>query len=285
MSDRKSAQPGRQVAVVVPHSRWPLSADEEISLRHLRAHLGRFDRYITGLQALPLELSDFKLRPFPARCFANRDAYNRLLMTTKFYRAFEDYEYILIYQFDALVFADNLEEWCNRGWDYVGAPWLKDPEQPEMGLSEVGNGGLSLRRVRSALGALCSTNRLEDPRTRGLETGPRSKIIRAKLRSRPQLDRVFVAGKTLLHKMGYHNTRRWAIRFARRSKRNEDYFWAYDAPRLLKEFRIPLPQEALKFSFEMAPRYCFEMNGRRLPFGCHAWARYDRKFWEPFLLK
>ena len=44
------------------------------------------------------------------------------------------------------------------------------------------------------------------------------------------------------------------------------------------------PREALEFSFELAPRYCFMMNGRRLPFGCHAWFRYDREFWEPFLL-
>jgi hypothetical protein len=39
------------------------------------------------------------------------------------------------------------------------------------------------------------------------------------------------------------------------------------------------------FSFEVAPRYCFKMNRERLPFGCHAWSKYDQEFWEPFLLK
>jgi hypothetical protein len=34
----------------------------------------------------------------------------------------------------------------------------------------------------------------------------------------------------------------------------------------------------------VAPRLCFELNGRKLPFGCHAWQRYDRGFWEPYLL-
>jgi hypothetical protein len=43
--------------------------------------------------------------------------------------------------------------------------------------------------------------------------------------------------------------------------------------------------EALRFAFEAAPRECFERNGRRMPFGCHAWEKFDRGFWEPFLLR
>ena len=46
----------------------------------------------------------------------------------------------------------------------------------------------------------------------------------------------------------------------------------------------PQKDEGLRFSFEVAPRLCFELNGRRLPFGCHGWHRYDRTFWEPYLL-
>jgi hypothetical protein len=40
----------------------------------------------------------------------------------------------------------------------------------------------------------------------------------------------------------------------------------------------------LRFAFEAAPRQCLEMNQGRLPFGCHAWGRYDREFWTPHLL-
>jgi hypothetical protein len=47
--------------------------------------------------------------------------------------------------------------------------------------------------------------------------------------------------------------------------------------------RVATVEDALQFSFETCPRKCFEMNGRRLPFGCHAW-EYDRAFWEPHLL-
>lgn len=65
---------------------------------------------------------------------------------------------------------------------------------------------------------------------------------------------------------------------------NNDFFWATQAVKYLPSFRVATVEEALKFAFEGAPRKCFEMNGRRLPFGCHAWARYDRAFWEPFLV-
>jgi Protein of unknown function (DUF5672) len=274
-----------RVAVVTPVVKLPLSAEEEISMRHLREHLGRFDRYIIGLQRLPKAFSDFTLLRLPARYFTDRFGYNRLILTKEFYRAFAAYEFLLIYQLDSLVFANNLEYWCRKGWDYVGAPWLIDTEDPQKGFSVVGNGGFSLRRVQSAIDVLTSKQFLEDPKTRGLQTGPRSKLIHERLESTPLLKRIFVAGKTLLHRSGYHNNVRWLVRDTVRTQRHEDHFWAYDAWKVVKQFRIPSPREALEFSFEVAPRYCFEVNDARLPFGCHAWFRYDREFWEPFLLK
>jgi len=274
-----------RAAVVTPVIRLPLSAEEEISLRHLRNYLGGFDRYIIGLQSLPEKFSDFALRRFPARCFADRYGYNRLLMTEEFYQAFAEYEYILIYQLDCLVFAGNLEDWCRKGWDYVGAPWLNNTEDPTRGFSGVGNGGLSLRRVTSALAVLNSKQLLEDPSIRGRRTGRRSKPIHDRLESAPHLKRAFVAAKTTLHRHGYHNNVRWLARQYAESKTHEDYFWAFEAPKIKTSFCIPEPREALEFSFELAPRYCFKANSDRLPFGCHAWSKYDREFWEPFLLK
>ncbi len=282
-SVRRSAK--RTVAVVTPIVKFPLSAEEEISLRHLRRHLGGFDRYIIGQESLPKKFSDFAVRKFPGRYFADRFGYNRLLLKAEFYRAFAEYEYILIYQLDCLVFGGNLEEWCGKGWDYVGAPWLRDTEDATKGFSGVGNGGLSLRRVRRAVEVLTSTLFLEDPKTRGLRTGDRSKVVYERLESRPRLKRMVVAGKTFLHGWGYHNNVRWLTRKIARDKDHEDLFWGHEARKMVRDFRIPEPREALEFSFELAPRYCFEMNSRRLPFGCHAWFRYDREFWEPFLLK
>ena len=281
----EGARSNRLVAVVTPLVRFPLSADEDISLRHLRVHLGQFDRYIIGQQGLPKELSDFALRKFPQHYFGDLYAYNHLVMTEEFYRAFSDYEYILIYQLDCLVFASNLEEWCQKGWDYVGAPWLNNPDNPAEGFLAVGNGGLSLRRVTSALAVLNSKQLLEDPKERGRKTGRRSKLLYERLDFAPKLKRTIVAAKAFLHRHGYHNNVVWLVRELAKTKSHEDLFWAFDASKVMANFCIPAPKEALKFSFEMAPRYCFELNSRRLPFGCHAWSKYDREFWEPFLLK
>jgi hypothetical protein len=64
---------------------------------------------------------------------------------------------------------------------------------------------------------------------------------------------------------------------------NEDKFWSFRAKLFEPLFRIAPVEKALEFSFECFPRYCYELNGRRLPFGCHAWAKHDRSFWEQFI--
>jgi hypothetical protein len=66
--------------------------------------------------------------------------------------------------------------------------------------------------------------------------------------------------------------------------RYEDKFWSEEAPRLLQTFRVPPPEVAVAFAFETEPRFCYEQNDRRLPFGCHRWSTHDRAFWEPHLL-
>ncbi len=47
--------------------------------------------------------------------------------------------------------------------------------------------------------------------------------------------------------------------------------------------RIGLPVPA---GFTIATSICdrYNRNGGKLPFGCHAWPRWDRAFWEPYLI-
>jgi hypothetical protein len=66
---------------------------------------------------------------------------------------------------------------------------------------------------------------------------------------------------------------------------NEDIFWGAFARLFSDSFKIPSCEEALKFSVEVNPRRCFKILGEKLPFGCHAWAKWDREFWEKFLQK
>ena len=61
-------------------------------------------------------------------------------------------------------------------------------------------------------------------------------------------------------------------------------FWSDRAIYFYPEFKIATIDLALKFSFERFPRYCFERNHYHLPFGCHAWHKWDRSFWEPYLI-
>lgn len=42
---------------------------------------------------------------------------------------------------------------------------------------------------------------------------------------------------------------------------------------------------ALSFSFETNCDVCIKLTNGKLPFGCHAWAKYDPAFWKPFIEK
>ncbi len=64
-----------------------------------------------------------------------------------------------------------------------------------------------------------------------------------------------------------------------------DIFWSDEAVHYYPDFKIADVATGLRFAFEVSPRLCLERNQQQLPFGCHAWARYDRAFWEPYLLQ
>ena len=62
--------------------------------------------------------------------------------------------------------------------------------------------------------------------------------------------------------------------------RNEDIFFsACDG----RNFTVASVETALAFSFEREVKTCFETNRRQLPFGCHAWERYDFEFWKSYI--
>lgn len=226
-----SSNHNKRLAVVTPQHRFPLTNDEQISLRHLRKHLDAFDRFLICPESSHPEFTDFQLIRVPDDELASVWAYNRMPMSARFYEWFLDYEYLLIYQLDCLIFSSDILSWCDRQWDYIGAPWFPNyGSDPSRGFWVVGNGGFSLRKVSSHY-AITASHAAD----------------------------------------AFHYV-------------PEDMFWSWEARRINPEFAIPTPDEAVAFSFECAPRACFEANQRRLPLGCHAWPRYDRAFWEPYLL-
>lgn len=274
-----NAEPSRKtVAIMVPLSNRPgFTEDEQISLRHLRHFLGHYDKYAIAPPGLDVDLPDFTILRFDDHYFGSAQNHKRLLFSPVFYRAFSGYEFLLTYHLDALVFSDQLLTWCERGFDFIGPPWVKHPDAPYAGMTHiegrVGNGGFSLKRVSSFLKVLCSTRRAVEPRDHWRHVRAQAKSLRAQAKGALEY--------VLLHSSRYNNAQ-WEVA---RWRKNEELFWDRRAKHYYPDFRIATVEEALPFGFEAVPEYCFELNGHRLPFGCHAWPKYNRAFWEPFLIK
>jgi len=268
----------KRLAIVTPQHRFPLTGDERVSLHHLRTFLGGFDRYLICPDSSTPDLHDFTLIRVPDANLASEWAYNCMLLTPEFYDWFAAYDYILIYQLDCLVFSNNILSWCDEGWDYVGAPWFQNYGcDPEGGFLGVGNGGFSLRRVTSHRQVFASRELGFEPVSLGWQNSQAYSSAPARV--------VMCRLKTTLHRFGYQNSVRTFLQeYCRNRNVHEDMFWAWEAKRFNPDFAIPSPKQALSFAFEMAPEFCLEANGGQPPLGCHAWARYGRRFWQPFLL-
>ncbi len=269
----------RIVAVVVPgYSRSEFTLDEEVSFRHLDTFLGHYDKFLVVPRSLSIQRAGFELKRFDDTFFGSAIANTRLMLSKTFYESFIDYQYILIYQLDALIFSDQLLEWCAAGWDYVGAPWIKCSDSPWVSKPRVGNGGFSLRNVHSFLRVLASHKYWIDPEAYWERISSEHSGFARYLH---------LPNKLFKHVRAFNNVkqeiRQWHLRPD--GTRNEDHFWADHAVRYDPDFKVAPLDVGLRFAFEVTPRQCFEMNGRTLPFGCHAWQRYDRSFWEPYLIK
>ncbi len=273
MSQLKST---RSAAVVVPVYRREFTTDEEISLRHLRHFLSSYDRWLCLPTSLEVHLPGFGSKHFEDRHFTNVASYSKLLLSKEFYESFAAYEYILIYQLDSLVFSNHLGEWCQASYDYIGAPLFRSETDASKGFSRVGNGGFSLRNVQSFVRVL------ESERGWLGQVGTWRKVFTPGLKD---LQRLSFLQRWVKKIRILRNVSRGVEWFTANYTLNEDLFWSDRAQLFHPGFRIAPADVALGFSFERHPRYCFEQNDRQLPFGCHAWAKWDRSFWESYLLK
>lgn len=115
----------------------------------------------------------FSIERFNNEYFKSIEGYNQLLLSTEFYQRFQPWEYILIYQLDCYIFKNEIDYWVGQNFDYIGAPWintdlpirfynslnysrwpllsrLKKAIDFNKGAKiYVGNGGLSLRKVKT----------------------------------------------------------------------------------------------------------------------------------------
>ncbi len=280
-SCRTSRPPSKTVAIVVPVSSRPvLLPEEEIALRHLCHFLGPYDKYFAAPIGSPIRRDGFETSQFPRKFFGSPVAHNHLVFWPDFYRTFEEYEYILIYHLDSLVFSDELMRWCRAGWDYIGAPWLPCADTPWVKEARVGNGGFALMKVESVLDVLDARYR-QKPASYWADLLTRNgRWLRPFFRTLEWLQPRLPPWDTMSRVTG-----RWrASENPTAYGYHNDLFWAYEAADYVPTFKVAPVEDGLRFAFEAAPRTCFELNGRQLPFGCHAWTKFDRGFWEPLLL-
>jgi Protein of unknown function (DUF5672) len=158
-SNFAAAQP---MIVLVPIYKPALNELEQFSIDYsLETLAGREVRFLAPLS---LDMSahlahhpDIPVDRFDDQCFASVRDYSRLLLSQAFYERYLAYEHMLILQTDAILLRDDLDDWCEEPYDYIGAPWPNGLELEvavdrfrgtpgQRIFTKVGNGGLSLRR-------------------------------------------------------------------------------------------------------------------------------------------
>ena len=200
---------------------------------------------------------------FDSSFFASISGYNRLMLDKRFYQRFSDYEYMLVYQLDAWVFRDELDDWCNKGYDYIGAPWIeKDSKGQPISIGGVGNGGFSLRRIQHFVDVLSYRGPVKDGEKLKLEPSLKNKLYR------------------FLYSLGYQNTLSY---YKKDETLFEDIFLSIFLADTKLHALMPDAETACHFAFEQAPSYLYAKT-KRLPFGCHAWLKYEYdSFWMTFI--
>lgn len=257
-----------EIIVLIPIYKELLDKDEEQSLKQAFKVLSQYK--ICFICPDGLDLTEYKkiiknkeiyTERFSTHFFKSTASYSNLLVTNNFYKRFSAYDYCLIYQLDAWVFYDNLKDWCEKGYDYIGAPWFENYKTKEEGanLWRVGNGGLSLRKIEYFL----------------------------KITDKKQ---TLYSFKSFLYKyFGTITDLKKGIsllmyrNFAWYRKRKK-YFWedVYFCE-LNYNFNTPEPRLAAEFSFEKSPAFLYTLINK-LPFGCHAWRKNQyEEFWKYYI--
>ena len=239
------------VAVLVPLYQTALSEAERASLVQCIRVLGTYPIILikpVGLKVdnLLAEFPMLRTQDFAGEFFTSTDSYNRLLTSLDFYQKFAEHEYVLIHQLDAYVFRDELPYWCGQRLDYIGAPSVH----------------------QESVNALTAGDKEEFART----------LSSQRL--------VFNGGLSLRRVQGVIRYLKLYKRFFPAWRGNEDMLFSREATRLIlmKPFiRLPTWQQALRFAFEKSPAASYEITHHQLPFGCHAWERYDPEFWQKFI--
>ncbi len=256
----------KKAVIIIPLYKMELTKQEKFSITNTLKVLSKWDIFFIApyqlkphIDRLHIPLATNRCIFFENKYFKSITGYNRLLMSRFFYERFAGYEFMLIVQTDAIVISDQLDLWCSKNYSYVGAPWFEGLDKPikPYKLIGVGNGGFSLRKIHDFIAALSDFKYIPN------------NITAFKKRSSRKL--IKIIQDNYIYSYNFHPFL---------PDINEDVFWGILIPRSIPTFTVPTVQEAAMFSFEVCPEYLFQMTKESLPFGCHAWEKYNKKFWK-----
>lgn len=265
------------VKIVIPVFKANLTVNELNSLRQCCKILSNYPFALVAPENLEIAVYEneflsfgnkYEIQRFPNIFFQNIAEYNRLMLSRIFYERFQLYEYILVYQLDAYVFRDELANWCLREYDFIGAPLIGKYEDKSFSTEmRVGNGGFSLRNVKTYIRYFDSKKNVFSARQIAEIIGLKNKLYTRWL-------------VWILMMCGWRNKpKSVAVRW----KYNEDDFWSGLLDKSQFCLKKPTPGEALEFAFERFPKECYQITGK-LPFGCHAWEKYEYEiFWKHYI--
>jgi hypothetical protein len=264
----------RPVVVIPVHLARP-SRFETVSLRQCGKILANRDIVILAPENVDLAAYQellpraVGLRVEP-HWMASVQAYNKMMISPLVFNALDGYTHMILHEPDAIVIRDEIDHWCNQPFDYIGAPWFEGwtnpaPDAPVIG---VGNSGFSFHRLSTSRRITASRRRWYPWTTvaKDLIQGLRGK------RGRLKRGLIGLGSGGLLS--GAHKL----------YEKNCDVFWSFTVPKIATTFRIPPPDIAVRFAWEALPSRCMEMCRGILPFGIHAWAKYDFDFLVQHLL-
>jgi len=277
----------KEICIVIPIYKECLNDYEIQSVEQCILVLSDYVIYFVAPNGLNLDFYKSKFKSiehyafFDECYFKNLAGYNRLLLSPFFYDRFHNYKYMLVYQTDCYVFRDELLEWANKDYDYLGGIWFENyTSNPYEGakLWHAGNGGLSLRKIKSISKMLSS----KKPVKKFKELFTETKKLRNIGRKRYLKSLILFP----FHFLGYKNNISY---LSKNYQLNEDGFIVNTTAKL-KSFKIPNVEKSIAFSWDRHPEYLLNLTNK-LPFACHAWYREDypyegnKEFWLKHILK
>ncbi len=264
-----------KVCIIIPvHTSSPTS-NELISFKRCFEVLNEFQIFVVTHNEIDLKIynnfvNSFEIKIVPKKWLSSISEYNKMKINIDFYNLFNNYVYLLTYELDAYVFTNQLDKWVEKKFDYIGAPFVASQNEI-LNITGVGNSGFSLRNIHKCIYIL---NKLK-----------------FYIKIANYIDKLYLSIfiKTITYFEKYLKIKlfyklRLVYAYSKNNYLHEDIFWSYYIPNLFSDFVIADTKSAIEFAFEKYPKELFSLNNEILPFGCHAWNKYDSIFWKNHII-